>query len=75
MRRFKGPHHEKPTKNDSASWRRMDRGVVRRIESAGELSCHHQMVERGPKSQMANLLVVLDVGRGGEARASQKVFM
>jgi hypothetical protein len=27
------------------------------------------MVERGPKSQMANLLVVLDVGRGGEARA------
>jgi hypothetical protein len=53
----------------------MDRGVVRRIESAGELSCHHQMVERGPKSQMANLLVVLDVGRGGEARASQKVFM
>lgn len=32
----KGPH-EKPTKNDSASWRRMDRGVVRRIEGAGEL--------------------------------------
>ena len=32
----KGPH-EKPTKKDSASWRRMERGVVRRIESAGEL--------------------------------------
>ena len=31
-----GPH-EKPTKKDSACWRRTDRGVVRRTESAGEL--------------------------------------
>ena len=31
-----GPH-EKPTKKDSASCRRTDRGVVRRTESAGEL--------------------------------------